>query len=176
MPNPPPGVNTTLPDPTAEKPLTHRQRLAEHTENAACASCHRLMDPIGFGLENFDGIGRWRDQERIEAAVAEDPKAPPKRIDLALDTTGEVAGLPNSAFSEPRQLGAALANSPVCQECIVRQLFRYAYGRMETPSDRETIRQLYGAFRDSGFHFQDLLIALVRAPQFLEGMDRNENK
>src|SRR5205823_6006730 len=54
VPLPPPGVNTTLPDPTAEKPLTRRQRLAEHTDNATCASCHKLMDPIGFGLENYD--------------------------------------------------------------------------------------------------------------------------
>jgi hypothetical protein len=43
---------------------------------------------------------------------------------------------------------------------------------METPADQETIRQLYAAFRDSGFHFQELLVALVRAPQFLEGMDQ----
>jgi hypothetical protein len=168
VPNPPPGVNTTLPEPTAEKPLTRRQRLAEHATNATCAGCHKLMDPIGFGLENFDGIGRWRDKEQISVG-SEETRTPPKRFDLDLDTNGEVAGIPNSAFSEPRQLGKVLAGSPACQECVVRQVFRYAYGRMETTADQETIRQLYQTFRDSGFQFQKLIVALVRAPQFLEG-------
>jgi hypothetical protein len=54
----------------------------------------------------------------------------------------------------------------------VRQVFRYAYGRMETSSDQETIRELDKTFRDSGFQFQKLWIALVRAPQFLEGVEK----
>jgi len=159
-----------LPEPTVDKLQTRRQRLAVHQDNASCAACHRLMDPIGFGLENFDGIGKWRDKERIEAA-GETPGAGVKRFDLELDTKGEIAGIANSAFSDPKQLGTALAKSSVCQECVVRQIFRYAYGRMETPADKETVHQLFAAFRDSGFHFQDLLLAVVRAPQFIEGMN-----
>lgn len=170
VPPPPPNVNTTLPDPTEEKPLTRRQRLAAHVENPVCSSCHRLMDPIGFGLENFDAIGRWRDKETILISSSESERAPAKRIDLALEVGGEIAGLPNSVFSDSRQLGRILADSPVCQECVVRQLFRYAYGRLETPSDQETIRQLFGTFRDSGFHFKDLLIGLVRSSEFLRGL------
>lgn len=175
VPPPPPNVNTTLPDPTEEKPLTHRQRLAAHVENAACASCHRLMDPIGFGLENFDAIGRWREKETI-LITAENARAQPKKIDLPLDTGGEIAGLPNSAFNDAKQLGRILAESPVCQECMVRQIFRYAYGRLETPADQETIRQLFGSFRDSGFHFKELLIGLVRSEEFLRGLDDNDTK
>jgi Protein of unknown function (DUF1592)/Protein of unknown function (DUF1588)/Protein of unknown function (DUF1595)/Protein of unknown function (DUF1587)/Protein of unknown function (DUF1585) len=162
VPPPPPNVNTTLADPTEDMPLTRRQRMSAHAINPACASCHRLMDPIGFGLESFDAIGRWRDKERI------------LKFDLPLETSGEIAGLPNSTFSDARQLGRILAESPVCQECIVRQIFRYAYGRPETNSDQETIHQLFTKFRDSGFHFKELLIALVRSPEFLQGLDDND--
>jgi hypothetical protein len=57
---------------------------------------------------------------------------------------------------------------------MVRQIFRYAFGRMENTADEETIHQLFAAFRDSGFHFKDLLIGLVRAPEFLTGLDDNQ--
>jgi hypothetical protein len=175
VPPPPPNVNTTLPEPTEGKPLTHRQRLAAHVENAACASCHRLMDPIGFGLESFDAIGRWREKETIFLA-ADTPRGQAKKIDLPLETGGEIAGLPNSAFNDAKQLGRILAASPVCQECIVRQIFRYAYGRLETPADQETIYKLFIGFRDSGFHFKELLIGLVRSPEFLRGLDDNSSQ
>ena len=172
VPPPPPNVNTTLPEPTEDKPLTHRQRLAAHVGNAACASCHRLMDPIGFGLESFDAIGKWREKETIYIA-AETARGQPKKIDLPLETGGEIAGLPDSAFNDAKQLGRILARSPICQQCVVRQMFRYAYGRLETPADQPVIEQLYAAFRDSGFHFKELLIGLVRSPEFLRGLEDN---
>ena len=154
-----------LADLTEDKPLTRRQRMSAHAVNPACSSCHKLMDPIGFGLESFDAIGRWREKESVSM--------PAKRADLPLDTGGEIAGLPNSAFTDAKQIGRILAESPVCQECIVRQIFRYAYGRLETPADQETIRDLFVKFRDTGFHFKEVLIALVRSPEFLRGLDGN---
>jgi hypothetical protein len=172
VPPPPANVNTTLPEPNEAKPLTHRQRLAAHVESAVCASCHRLMDPIGFGLESYDAIGRWREKETIFFA-ADNARAPAKKVDLPLETGGEIAGLPDSAFNDARQLGRILATSPICQQCIVRQIYRYAYGRLETPADEETISGLFAVFRDSGFHFKDLLIALARSPEFLRGLDDN---
>ena len=173
VPPPPPNVNTSLPEPTAEKPSTRRQRMTAHVENPLCASCHRLMDPIGFGIESFDAIGRWREKETLQITTT--GKAGAKKIDLPLDTNGEIAGLPNSAFSDETQLGSILAKSPVCQECVVRQVFRYAYGRLETSGDEETIHHLFATFRDSGFHFKDLLIALVRSPEFLRGVNDNND-
>jgi hypothetical protein len=161
VPPPPPNVNTSLPDPTEDKPSTRRQRQTAHVENAACASCHKLMDPIGFGLEGFDAIGRARSKETILINGPDPNRATPKKFDLPLETSGEVAGLPDSAFSDSRQLGRILAGSPVCRQCIVRQIFRYANGRLETASDEETIQNLFAEFRDSGFHFKELLIALA---------------
>lgn len=170
VPPPPANVNTNLPEPTEAKPQTRRQRLGEHAGNPACASCHRLMDPIGFGLEGFDAIGRWREKELIQVAST---GSRDKKIELPLETQGEIAGLPGSSFSEPKKLGRILAASPICQECIVRQFFRYAYGRLDGSSDQETIHQLFTKFRDSGFRFKELLLAIVASPEFLRGLDNN---
>ncbi len=165
VPNPPPGVNTEIPEPTVDRPQPRRQRMQAHVESPTCSSCHRLMDPIGFGLENFDAVGRWRDMELIEFSGSG-----AKSVELPIDSTGEIAGLSDSAFSEPRQIGRVLAQSRGCQECIVKQVFRYALGRLEMPADRETIRSASAAFRDSGFHFKELIMALISSPQFLEGL------
>jgi hypothetical protein len=169
VPNPPPGVNTEIPEPTADRPLATRQRMQMHVESPACSSCHRLMDPIGFGLENYDAVGRWRDNDVLEFRGS----GPGKKVELPIDGKGEIAGLANSAFSEPRHIGRLLAESRSCQECVVKQVFRYAFGRLETRADRDTIRRTFAAFRESGFRFKELLIALVRSPQFLDGLPQS---
>jgi hypothetical protein len=171
VPNPPPGVNTQVPEPTADRPLARRQRMQAHAENPACASCHRLMDPIGFGLENYDAVGRWRDKEVLEfEGTGGKNKDANKTVELPIDSKGEIAGLTNAAFSEPRAIGRLLADSRACQECVVKQLFRYAFGRVETATDRETVKSALAVFRESKFQFKELLVALVRAPQFLDGL------
>ena len=146
--------------------------MVEHVENPTCASCHRLMDPIGFGFEHFDAIGQYRQQEMIpvpgrRGGGGGGGRGGPPPIPLEIDAQGEIAGIPNSNFSGAKQLGTILANSPVCQECVVRQMFRYSYGRLETASDENTIHQLYDQFKASGFKFKSLLVALVQSPEFL---------
>jgi hypothetical protein len=89
-------------------------------------------------------------------------------VALDLDTAGFVQGFEDSAFSSPRELGRLLAGSEACQKCIVKQLFRYAFGRAETPSDRPVIDGLLDTFRDSGFRFRELLVALVTSELFLQ--------
>jgi Protein of unknown function (DUF1592)/Protein of unknown function (DUF1588)/Protein of unknown function (DUF1595)/Protein of unknown function (DUF1587)/Protein of unknown function (DUF1585) len=173
VPPPPPGVITTLPDPIADQPPKGRRQLMnEHVENPTCSSCHRLMDPIGFGFEHFDAIGKWREKEMIavpgpRGGSPEGGRGGPPPVPVDINAQGEIAGLPNSAFSGTRELGAILAASPVCQECIVRQMFRYSYGRLETSADEKTIDDLFGQFKGSGFRFKNLLIALVESPEFL---------
>ncbi len=172
VPPPPPGVITTLPDPLTTGPAKgRRQLMVEHVENPTCASCHRLMDPIGFGFEHFDAIGRYREQEVIPAPGRRGGGgggrggAPGTPVDI--DAQGEIAGLANSSFSGARQIGPILAESPVCQKCIVRQMFRYSYGRLESNADEKTIDQLYDQFKASGFKVKNLLVALVQSPEFL---------
>ena len=83
-----------------------------------------------------------------------------------MNTAGYVSGIPDSSFSSPRELGAVLARSPQCQECMVKQYFRYTVGRMETPADRPLIRQVFDSFKKSQFRFKELMISLVRSREF----------
>jgi len=166
---PPPGVNTNLPEITEAKPQTNRERMREHVTNPSCSTCHNLIDPIGFGFEKFDAIGARRNKFKLlffDADEEGDRRAKPKTLELEMDTVGYVAGIPDSKFSSPRELGAVLARSPQCQECLVKQYFRYTSGRMETKADRPLIRQVSEDFRKSQFRFKELIISLVRSREF----------
>ena len=174
VPDPPPGVNTNLPPVAEARPQTNRDRMSEHTTNASCATCHKLMDSVGFGLEKFDAVGARREQMVLEFRKKsdededEDGKHPiPKRIiTLPLNTSAYVAGIPNSEFSSPQQLGAVLAKSPQCQECIVKQYFRFQAGRGETAADGSLLRIVTGDFRNSGFRFKELILSIVLNREF----------
>jgi hypothetical protein len=173
--DPPPGVNTNLPPVTEAKPMTNRDRLAMHTENKTCAGCHNLVDPIGFGFEKFDAIGQRREKLKLTFGQtfgeAKNAQRKVATIELDLDTRGQVAGIPNSAFTNPKELGDVLAGSPQCQECVVKQYFRYVTGRTETPADRPLIRSVLEDFRRSGFHFQEMIISMM-----LRGEDVARNR
>jgi hypothetical protein len=162
--DPPPGVNTNLPPITEAKPQTNRERMSEHVTNPSCATCHNLIDPIGFAFEKFDAVGARRDKFKLLffAGRRADRRAPPKTIELDMNTAGWVAGIPDSKFSSPSELGQVLAKSVQCQECMVKQYFRYTAGRLETPADRPLIRAVLQDFKQSQFRFQELIISLVR--------------
>lgn len=119
LPPPPPDVVVSPPDPAPG--LTTRERFAEHARDPACAGCHALMDPIGFGLEHFDAIGRYR---------AEDEGAP-------VDAHGEISGTSDAAgtFTGAVELAALLADSSAVRDCIATQYFRFAVRRTEVADD-----------------------------------------
>jgi hypothetical protein len=175
VPDPPPGVNTNLPPVTEAKPQTNRDRMSEHTTNASCSTCHKLMDGVGFGLEKFDAIGARRDQLvlefRIKAKEGDDDDeegvhAKKRIVTLPLNTSAYVAGIPNSDFTSPAQLGAVLAKSSLCQDCVVKQYFRFQAGRTDTASDRPLIRMVSDDFRNSGFKFKELIVSLMLLREF----------
>jgi hypothetical protein len=83
-----------------------------------------------------------------------------------LDTKGSVAGIADSGFTSPRELGELLARTPQCQECIVKQVFRYMAGRPDTPADRPVLKRSLDAFRKSGYQFKELMVALVTSREF----------
>ena len=168
VPDPPPGVNTNLPAVTEDKPKTNRDRMTEHATNPTCATCHRLIDPIGFGLEKFDAVGARRDQLALQFSG----KGPNGRgmatrtVKVDFNTAGTLAGIPDSQFSSPAELGAVLAKNEQCQECMVKQYFRYIAGHMETPADRPIILKALDAFRNSQYHFQEMIVALTLLREF----------
>jgi hypothetical protein len=170
VPPPPPGVDTNLPPIEETKPITNRQRLAMHANNPMCAGCHNLTDPIGFGFEKFDAIGMRREKLKLlfypNLTGVAARRAKPKEIELELDTKGFVAGIQGSEFQSPRELGELLAKTPQCQECMVKLVFRYMAGRLDTPADRPVLNRALEAFRKSDFHFQELVVALIKAREF----------
>jgi hypothetical protein len=171
VPPPPPGVNTVLPTVTQDAPLTNRQRLDVHLNSEACSNCHRLIDPIGLGLEQFNAIGAFQEKMPLvfgSRRGGDNRGREPKTIELDLDTTGYIQGIEGSTFTTPRQLGRLLADSPACHKAIVKQLFRYAAGREETPQDQPVLDSLVAKFQDSGFKFRELVIALVTSDFFLQ--------
>ncbi len=155
---PPPGVNSVLPELAEDKPLTNRQRLEVHLNSEACANCHRMVDPIGFAFEQYDAIGAFHEKVQFQFGTREKPVS--KELDV--DTTAFIQGMPNSEFSQPRELGRLLAESETSQRCIVKQYFRYAMGREETAADAPTIDAVVSRFRQSGFSFREMVVALIK--------------
>jgi hypothetical protein len=126
-------------------------RYAEHRSNGACASCHDQLDPIGFGLEQFDIAGRKREH---------DDGLPQCEI----EGQGQVTG--HGTFSGPAELGALLVEEELIQECIVRQLAQFALGRKTDDSEDELIEALASRFAGNGYEFERLLVDYVAEPAF----------
>jgi hypothetical protein len=171
VPPPPAGVNTVLPNVTEDTPMTNRQRLEVHLNSESCASCHRLIDPIGLGFERFNAIGVFQPKMVLQFPGARGGEARGRGAtvkELDLDTSGYIQGVEGSEFSTPRGLGRLLAGSKACQRALVKQLFRYAFGRQEAEGDQAVIDALHAKFRDSGFRFRELFVALITSELFLQ--------
>lgn len=174
VPPPPPGVNTNLPMNTNDQPLTNRQRLKMHLASPTCAACHNLIDPIGFGFERFDAIGRYRPKQIVTIfptldELKTDKNLKPRVHELNLDVGATVRGVANSDFASPKQLGRILASAQNCQRCVVKQLFRYAMGRPETQADQPWIDAAFDRFQSSRFNFQALIISIIKSKAFRGG-------
>ena len=149
-PQPPPGVETNLEkDPAQVKVTSLRQRLELHRASPACASCHRLMDPIGLALENFDHAGKWRTMDG----------------GAAIDASGRLAD--GSAVNGPQALRRALlARSDVFVTVLAEKLLTYASGRAMRPQDMPAVRAIVRAARADAYRMSSMILGVVRAPQF----------
>jgi hypothetical protein len=147
IPPPPPGVNTVLPDLPAGVVMTKRQRMTMHEQVASCAACHKAMDPAGFPLENFDAIGQFRSTDN----------------GITIDASGDLDGV---AFNGPVELGQQLAKRPEVADCLVRNLYRYGAGHVETPNEQPVLDALKTQFGSGGYHVRDLLLAIVTSDGF----------
>jgi hypothetical protein len=147
IPTPPANVNFTIVQDVSNPELkTTRERLQAHLSDAECASCHKLTDPIGLALEQFDGLGQFR--------LAENGSA--------IDASGRLGEL---SFADAAQFGAALAKDPAVVSCLVQSAWRYASGRGIGRSERGLVRYLEDRFADADHRVPALmrLIATSRA-------------
>ena len=148
-PDPPPLVPGLEETQKANPELSMRQQLELHRADPTCASCHKLMDDIGFGLENFDAIGRWREEDGARP----------------LDTTGTLPT--GESFSGPIELIAILSGRK--QEfaaCMAEKLLTYALGRGLEYYDQCTIEQIVTETEGADYRFSALLTAIVRSEPF----------
>jgi hypothetical protein len=148
-PPPPPGNVGSLSDNTVAANLPIRERLAQHRTNAACTNCHRLIDPVGFSLEQFDAVGRWRTLEEGKP----------------VDATG---GLPDgSEFAGVSGLEQALLQR---KELFVRtmteKLFTFALGRPPEAFDAPAIRKIVREARASDYRFSSLIMGITNSVPF----------
>jgi len=150
VPAPPPNV-PPLP-PMAGPDATLRERLTLHREAPQCAACHALMDPMGFGMEDFDTVGLFRTMDGI------------KPVDASGSLTGD--GLDGSTFNGLAQLGAAMRKQPVLGPCLVSKLYAEAQGRAATELDRLALDGLIDTFRASQNRVDQLLLSLVQSDAF----------
>jgi hypothetical protein len=148
-PIPPPGVETNLGGAEAAKSSTLRQRLEAHRANAVCASCHRIMDPMGFALENFDLVGQWREFDG------------PSRI----DSTGQLAdGTPVNGPAALRQ--AVLSRKDAFMTTAAEKLFTYALGRPVHAYDMPSIRSVVRRAAANDNRFSSLVMGIIESDAF----------
>ena len=124
-----------------------RERLDQHRTDPSCSGCHDLMDPIGLGLENFDGLGSWRSTEN----------------GATIDPSGELDG---DAFANAWELGQAVADHPDLSRCLADTLYRYAQGRVEVSADSDTVDWHTAGFADAGDRILFLLRDIATSPAF----------
>jgi hypothetical protein len=155
----PPNDVPSLEDSKIGKSVTMREQLEEHRKNPTCASCHRRMDPLGFGLENFDAVGAWR--------TADGP--------FPIDATGV---LPDGrTFSGPDELRTILTSErDAFARAITSKLLTYALGRGLERYDAKTVRQIASRLPQHKYRFSGLVIEIVNSLPFTSRRPANELK
>ncbi len=151
IPDPPPGVNTDAPPPEEGGAVCKPDRFAVH-RTGGCASCHQLIDPVGFGLEQFDQLGRFRTVE------PDHPECP---------ITGEGEIVEQGSFRGPGELAELLVESGSLGACAERQLYRFAMGRYELDAnDGQFMSHLGEVFGSGAVRLDELILALVESDAF----------
>ncbi len=139
--------------PPVKEGVSNRQRAEQHTSAPACSTCHKLIDGLGFGFEQYDVLGRVRTMDR----------------GLPVDSSGEVTHTSDidGKFNGGAELARLLARSEQVRDCAPTQMLRYALARPETPEDACSLQQLKSSFAASDGNVRDLLLALTQTDAFL---------
>jgi mono/diheme cytochrome c family protein len=148
-PAPPPPDVPALPETPAAKPLTMRARMEQHRANPACAGCHRVMDPLGLALENFDAVGAWRTKEGT----------------MPIDASGEIGD--GTKVDGVVSLRAALLKRPeVLVGTMAEKLLTYALGRGLEPKDTSAVRGIVRHAAQNGYRFSALVEGVIDSVPF----------
>ena len=149
-PVPPPNVEVNLdPDPKATKASSLRERLEAHRVQPVCASCHKIMDPIGFSLENFDLIGKWRDTDG----------------GVPINSSGVlVDGTPLKTSADLRK--ALLSRSDMFVTTATEKMLTYALGRAVDYNDMPTVRSIVRDASKNDDRFSSLVLGIAKSAQF----------
>lgn len=151
MPPPPVPQNVPALTPDTQGTTTPRELLSAHTKAADCASCHRHIDPIGFALENFDPVGRWRGNW--------------PEIDVPIDASGVLPdGTRIEGYLDFKKW--LVANIDLVSECLAEKLMIYATGRVPSYAEQVEIEAIVKRVTDGGGGFRDLLTALIESKTF----------
>ncbi|HJR71480.1 MAG TPA: DUF1592 domain-containing protein [Gammaproteobacteria bacterium] len=148
-PPPPPDVPKLEETSDAGGTLTLRERLTAHRENPSCASCHSLMDPLGFALENFNAVGVWR--------TLDDTGGP-------VDTSGTLPD--GAAFTGVAEFREALLSSDLFVSTLTEKLLTYGLGRGVEHYDQPAVRAIVREAAEDDYRFSDLILGLVQSPPF----------
>ncbi|MDG3007927.1 DUF1592 domain-containing protein [Paludisphaera mucosa] len=149
-PPPPPDVPKLDDDKHAGDAVSLRERMERHRADPQCASCHQQMDALGFALENYDAVGRWR---------ASDGEAP-------VDASGELSG--GRAFSDVGGLKNVLRStaSKKFAQCLIKNMLTYALGRGLEPADFCTIEDVRSRLAGDGWRIRNAVLGIVESPAF----------
>jgi len=152
VPPPPPGVDTNLAENKPGAPPTSiRERLAQHRQNPSCSSCHAIIDPLGFALENFDVIGGWRTVDESGKPVdASGTTASGAKVE-------GLAGLRALLLDQPEQF----------PRTVTEKLLAYALGRRLEYYDRPAVRQIVREAAAHDYRWSALILGVVQSPAFL---------
>lgn len=149
---PPPPPDVLAQTPIGPPALTTRQKYEAHTTEPRCRTCHQFMDPLGFGLEEFDLLGRYRTMEG----------------DQLIDARGAIVGTDvDGTFTGPAALADRLMKSAQFRRCFVKQLWRWGEGRAAGDADDAELDALATAFERGDHRLDELLVAVVRKPTFI---------
>jgi hypothetical protein len=159
-PSPPPaGVEALKEGKEHGDSGTLRQQMERHRTNPACAACHRRMDPLGFGLENFNAIGGWRSSEGGKP----------------VDASGELPGARD--FHGPAGLKAALlSRRDAFARCLAEKMLTYALGRGLDRGDRRAVDQIVARLAHNEYRFSALILAVVESEPFLNPQVQRGNR
>jgi len=151
---PPPGVETLKENMSGMRATTVRERMEAHRENPTCNSCHGIIDPLGFSLENFDAVGAWRDKDR-EAGTR-------------IDAGGDLHGTP---LNGPDDLRNVLLSRPdQFVQTLTQKLMTYALGRAVEYHDMPTVRAIVRDAKAHDYRFSSIVLGIVNSDPFLKQM------